>query len=161
MKQHCHLFNVWLTWAGIPVLAVYMIIVQSWIAGAFVLFAGIVGQTLYVRYFPKISFLLGYGSVIDKPAEFIDNIQLKLPVTIYTANVCPFCPIVKKRLSELQKNMGFNLKEVDVTFHPDLITGKGFRSVPVVEYDGRFWNGNATSAQLAAFLVNEQTSWLP
>jgi hypothetical protein len=57
-----------------------------------VLGIGIVAQVLYVRWFPRMSKWMGYGSVADtaaKPAA----IQARLPrVTLYTANVRPFCP---------------------------------------------------------------------
>jgi glutaredoxin len=48
--------------------------------------------------------------------------------------------------------LGFDLQEVDVTFRPQIVSEKGFRSVPVIEAGGRFLVGNATSAELAAFL---------
>jgi len=73
-------------------------------------------------------------------------------VTLYTANVCPFCPIVKRRLAELQRQGSFELEEVDVTFRPDVIRAKGLSSVPVLEAGGRRLVGNATSAQIAEFL---------
>jgi glutaredoxin len=81
-------------------------------------------------------------------------------VVLYTANVCPFCPIVRRRLTELQRRMGFELEEVDVTFRLELIRAKGLRSVPVVEADGRTLIGNATSEALAA-LVFEAASHRP
>jgi glutaredoxin len=56
----------------------------------------------------------------------------------------------------LQRNLDFEFEEVDITFRPDLIREKGFRSVPIIEVDGRFWVGNATSAQLAAFLTGNE-----
>jgi hypothetical protein len=73
---------------------------------------------------------------------------------LYTANVCPFCPIIKQRLVELQRTFGFELSEVDISFHPGLVKQKGIKSVPAVETDGRLWIGNATTAQLVSFLTN-------
>jgi glutaredoxin len=73
-------------------------------------------------------------------------------VTLYTANVCPFCPIVKRRLTELQRHSPFDLDEVDVTFRPEIVRAKGLRSVPVIEANGRLLVGNATSAQIVDFL---------
>ncbi|MBC8402130.1 MAG: glutaredoxin family protein [Candidatus Marinimicrobia bacterium] len=74
-------------------------------------------------------------------------------VTLYTANVCPFCPIVSRRLNELKRQIPFELEEVDVTFQPKIVRQKGLRSAPVIETDGRFLVGNATSTQIAAFLT--------
>jgi glutaredoxin len=73
---------------------------------------------------------------------------------LYTANVCPFCPIVRQRLAALQHTLDFELSEVDVTFQQALIKQKGIRSVPVIEADGRRWIGNATTAELVSFLTS-------
>jgi len=113
-------------------------------------------QIAYIRIFPKVSRWLGYGSVEDVSPELPKNSQVSSHVTLYIANVCPFCPIVRQRLVELQRTMGFEMSEVDVTFQPDLIKQKGLKSVPVIEVDGRFWFGNATTAQLISFLTNAQ-----
>lgn len=156
MKQQCFLWSVWLTWLGLPVLAVAMGILQSWWSAAFVLLVGVFGQVLYLRIFPKVSGLLGYGSVGNIVGEPPVQTKAISKVIIYTASVCPFCPILKRRLVELQSNLDFKFEEVDITFRPDLIKEKGFRSVPVIEVDGRFWFGNATSAQLAAFLTGNE-----
>lgn len=156
MKQQCLLISVWMTWIGLPVLAIAMGILQSWWAAAFVLLVGVFGQILYLRIFPQVSHLLGYGSVGNVAAEPPMQTKAISKVVIYTASVCPFCPIVKRRLVGLQSNLNFEFAEVDITFRPDLIKEKGFRSVPVIEVDGRFWFGNATSAQLAAFLTGNE-----
>ena len=103
--------------------------------------------------FPRISKWLGYGSVEDVAIEPTPKIKVSSIVTLNTANVCPFCPIVKQRLIELQSNLDFKLNEVDITFKPNLIKEKGFRSVPVIEMDGEYWFGNATSVQLLSFLT--------
>jgi len=78
-------------------------------------------------------------------------------VTLYTANVCPFCPIIKRRLAELQRHNRFEIEEVDVTFRPEIIRAKGLRSVPVLEANGRLLVGNATSARIAEFLRTSAT----
>jgi hypothetical protein len=39
-----------------------------------------------------------------------------------------------------------------VTFRPDIVRAKGLSSVPVLEANGQVLAGNATSAQIAAFL---------
>lgn len=149
---------MWLTWVGLPAIAFLFWLIQSWWAGAIIIVAGILGQIFYIRYFPKMSSVMGYGSVKDevntkaRPSESVAGKK----VTLYTANVCPFCPIVKERLQKLQDNFGFELKEIDVTFQPKLIKEKGFRSVPVIEFEGKYWTGNATTAELTSFLVESQ-----
>jgi hypothetical protein len=154
MKQQCYLFNVWGTWLGLPALAILMGMLAGWWATLIVLLAGVFAQILYVRIFPKVSRWLGYGSVDDVAAIRPTETRSASKVTLYTANLCPFCPLVRKRLVELQRTMGFELSAIDITFQPRLINEKGIRSVPVVEMEGRFWIGNATSAQLASFLTN-------
>lgn len=156
MKQQCSLWSIWLTWIGLPGIVIVMGVFQSWWAAAFVLLVGVSAQVLYLRIFPQVSRLLGYGSVGNVAAEPPLQTKAISKVVIYTANVCPFCPIVKRRLVELKSNLNFEFEEVDITFRPDLIMGKGFRSVPVIEVDGRYWFGNATSAQLAAFLTGNE-----
>ena len=152
MKQQCYLVNVWLTWLGLPLLAVAMGIYVGWWAVIFILAAGIFAQFLYLRIFPRVSRWLGYGSVEDQTAVPPPGAKTVTKITLYTANVCPFCPIVRQRLTDLQKKMNFVMEEVDVTFRPELVKAKGFRSVPVIEANGRYWVGNATTAQLVKFL---------
>jgi glutaredoxin len=152
MEQRCHLVMIWLTWVGLPLLAVVVALRAGVIGGLSVLAIGIAGQVLYIRWFPRMSPWMGYGSVADTPAE-PDSEPGRLPdVTLYTANVCPFCPIVRRRLAALQRQGPFELREIDVTFRPDIIRAKGLRSVPVLEANGRFLAGNATSAQISGFL---------
>lgn len=153
MKQECNLGMVWLTWLGLPALAIVMGVIQGWWAAVFILFVGVFAQVIYIKVFPRISRWLGYGSVDDVAIEPTQKIKTSSIVTLYTANVCPFCPIVKQRLNELQSNLGFKLNEVDITFKPNLIKEKGFRAVPVIEVDGEYWVENATSAQLFSFLT--------
>jgi glutaredoxin len=105
-----------------------------------------------VRWFPSISRSMGYGSVADTPAEAVPTSGTLPSVTLYTANVCPFCPIIRRRLAELQRRSGFEVREIDVTFRPEIVRAKGLRSVPVLEANGQLLVGNATSAQIAAFL---------
>ena len=153
MKQECKLVMIWLTWLGIPALAIGMGAKQGWWAAVFIIIVGVFGQLFYIKIFPRISRLLGYGSVEDVAILPTQKIKIVSIVTLYTANVCPFCPIVKQRLIELQSNLDFKLNEVDITFKPNLIKEKGFRSVPVIEMDGEYWFGNATSVQLLSFLT--------
>jgi glutaredoxin len=158
MEQRCYLGAVWLTWLGLPLLAIVVGVRVGWAAAGAVLVVGVIGQVLYIRWFPHISRWMGYGSVADVPAGPAQEPAGQLPrVTLYTANVCPFCPILKRRLAELQRHSPFEVEEVDVTFRPDVIRAKGLRSVPVVEANGRLLVGNATSAQLADFLRSAAT----
>lgn len=152
-KQQCYLWSVWLTWLGLPLLALTMGLLQAWWSGVIVLLVGILAQVLYVRFFPRLSQVLGYGSVEDVKAETGAGTAMDgSKVTLYRASVCPFCPIVQERLQRLQEEYGFELEEVDVTFEPQMVRAKGFRSVPVIEHEGRYQAGNATTAELVRFL---------
>lgn len=153
MRQECYLWSVWLTWLGLPILAIVMWVAEGWPAGIVVLVAGVLAQIIYIRQFPRLSPLLGYGSVKDVALGSAPEHRRLSRVTLYTANVCPFCPIVRRRLLELQHTLGFDLTEIDITFQPGLAKQKGLRSVPVIEIDGRYWVGNATSADIATFLT--------
>jgi glutaredoxin len=159
---------VWLTWIGVPLLAVLAGLrtglvaglalgivaglVLGIVAGLAVLGIGVVAQMLYLRWFPHISGWMGYGSVADTPAESGSLANPPPHVTLYTASVCPFCPIIRRRLAELQRDSKFEVQEIDVTFRPELVRAKGLRSVPVLEANGQFLVGNATSAQISKFL---------
>lgn len=152
MEQRCHLGMVWLTWLGLPSLAAVVGYRTGVVAGLFVLAVGVVAQVLYVRWFPHISSLVGYGSVKDTPAPEGAPATPLPRVTLYTANVCPFCPIVRQRLAALQRRAPLEIEEVDVTFRPEIARAKRLRSVPVLEADGRLLVGNATSLQILEFL---------
>jgi glutaredoxin len=152
MEQRCHLSMVWLTWVGLPLLAALVGLRTGVVAGVLVLTVGVVGQVLYVRWFPKISRSMGYGSVADTPVAAVQTRATLPGVTLYTANVCPFCPIIRRRLAELQRQSPFEVREIDVTFRPDIVRAKGLSSVPVLEANGQVLVGNATSAKIAAFL---------
>lgn len=154
MKQQCRLWSVWLTWVALPVVALLAFFSAGWPAAVAVVVAGVGWQLLYTRFFPRFSSAMGYGSVADVAA---DPAVAPLPagkVTLYTANLCPFCPLVRARLVTLQQRLGFELIEIDVTFRPELVTSKNLRAVPVIEAGGRVWVGNATSAQLLSFLAD-------
>lgn len=153
MKQQCFVWSVWLTWLSVPVLAVLAGVFLGWPAAIVVVLAAVLGQVAYVRWFPRISTAMGYGPVTDVPAEATLAPAVRKQVTLYSASVCPFCPLVRKRLADIREKLTFDLGELDVTFRPDLVALKRIRAVPTVEVDGRFWTGNATSAQLVAFLT--------
>ena len=69
MKQRCHLGMIWLTWLGLPLLAIVVGLRAGVVAGLTILVVGVVAQVLYVRWFPLISPWLGYGSVADTAPE--------------------------------------------------------------------------------------------
>ena len=147
---------VWLTWLGLPLLAVAAGWRAGVAAGVVVLAVGILAQIAYIRWFPRLSTVMGYGSVTDTPAPAGIPVPPLPRVTLYSASVCPFCPIVRRRLVELQQQAPFELVEVDVTFRPEIVRSKGFRSVPVLEANGRWLVGNATSARILAFLTGHE-----
>jgi glutaredoxin len=149
---------IWLTWLGLPLLALVVGLRVGIVAGLCVLAAGVVGQVLYVRWFPRLSRVMGYGSLEDSPAPALPAGSSLPSVTFYTASVCPFCPIVRRRLAELQRKVAFTVQEVDVTFRPELVRAKGLRSVPVLEAGGEYLVGNVTSAQIAALLAKAARS---
>lgn len=152
MKQQCHISFIYGSWLVLICGFIFYLIRGNFLqAGLWVLFVAL-ALWLYVRYFPRISRYMGYGSVEDHQPK---DIQLtKTTVTLYTGLGCPFCPIVKHRLEELQSKMGFDLKESDVTLKPDLLIKKGIQALPVIEVGNTRWVGNATSEQLAAFITN-------
>lgn len=152
MKQQCHISFVYGSWLILLCgFIIYLVRGNYLQAGLWVLFV-IFFLWLYVRYFPRISRYMGYGSVEDHQPQ---DVQLaKTTVVFYTGLGCPFCPIVKRRLRELQQKMGFDLKETDVTLKPDLLIRKGIQALPVIEVGDSRWVGNATSEQLASFIAN-------
>lgn len=154
IEQRCPLAMVWLTWLGLPLLALLVATRAGAVTGLFVLAVSIVAQIFYIRWFGYLSRWLGYGSVVDTPATSVSEAVQPALVTLYTANVCPFCPIIRGRLQALRRDGAFELREIDVTFRPEVVREKGLRSVPVVEVNGQLLVGNATSAELAAFLKN-------
>lgn len=150
MKQQCHLAFIylswvtylgglgWLLWRGLYLVALFWLILIPLV------------QWGYVRVFPRISSLMGYGRVDDQQAPTVT--QAPVRVTLYTALGCPFCPLIEQRLEALQKSMGFRLENIDVTLRPELLATKGIRSVPVVESGERRLTGLATTSQLAALI---------
>lgn len=153
MKQQCHIFFVYGSWLLLICGAVFQLIYGNVIqAVVWVFFVGLF-LWLYVRYFPSLSRFMGYGSVADQPAKEIPPSEAS--VILYTGVGCPFCPLVKRRLSELQSKMGFTLTEIDVTLRPDLLIAKGIRALPVVEVGDVRRVGNATSEELATFISSK------
>jgi glutaredoxin len=151
LKQQCPLAFVMLAWVMYIGGTVMFVFTRQWIiAGTWIVVAPVT-MWAYIKWFPAISQLMGYGSVDDVPAVPAPSTAT---VTLYTALGCPFCPIVTRRLHELQSKMGFALREVDVTARPDILTRKGIWSVPVIEVGDRRIIGHATSEQLVAFIAS-------
>ncbi len=151
LKQECPLAFVVLAWimyiAGIPLL---FVLGQVGMMLAWIVLAP-AAMWVYVRRFPSISRFMGYGRVDDRPATLAT--RAPVDVTVYTALGCPFCPIVKRRLTQLEPKLGFHLREVDVTARPGILISKGIWSVPVVEVGDRRIVGHATSEQLAGLIA--------
>lgn len=147
MKQQCYIAAIYLNWI---VLAAGLVFLLSRHAYLFAL-AWIVTLPLamwgYIHVFPSISQAMGYGRIDDRPYGVTGPARIE--VRLYTALGCPFCPVVKKRLQALAKEMEFELRETDVTLRPSLLAARGIRAVPVIEAGDRRLVGNATSEQLA------------
>jgi glutaredoxin len=107
----------------------------------------------YLRFFPRLSRLKGYGSLDDEVAANVKTANVE--VIYYYLLGCPFCPIVQQRLKALQKKMNFKLAKIDLTLRPQLATSRGIRSVPVVEVGKRRLIGNVTTEQLARLIGHE------
>ena len=145
------LYRVWLAYAaGLIAFAA----TGSWITLG-VWAAGIpVGKWLQIHFYPHLSHLFGYGKVEDRTPASVNRVSTT--VTFYHALGCPFCPIVLSRLKALEREMGFTLRSVDVTLHPQFLASRGIRSVPVVEVGERCLVGNPTSNQLAELISTKE-----
>lgn len=151
MKQQCHVSFIYGSWLIVVCGMIFYIAIGNYLQAALWLILIPIFLRLYVRYFPSLSRYMGYGSVKDRPAANV--IHTPISVTLYTGLGCPFCPLVKRRLTELQSRMTFQLSEVDVTFKPDVLISKGLRALPVIEIGEARWIGNGTSEQLAQFIT--------
>jgi glutaredoxin len=151
MKQECHISFVYASWLVVAFGIVFYLILGNYLQAILWLLFIPLFLWLYVRYFPSLSRYMGYGSVEDQPAA--DVVRTAASVRLYTGLGCPFCPIVKRRLTELQSRMSFDLHEVDITFKPELLVSKGIRALPVIEIGEARWIGNGTSQQLAQFIA--------
>ena len=148
--QQCTVSSLYASWLPYPLGFVFFAVVGNWIGGLAWMISVPCLRWAYVKLFPSLSGLKQYGSVEDKPPAHLVRAPVK--VTFYSFLSCPFCPIVLARLEALQKEMGFYLEKVDVTFQPQVLANLGIRSVPVVEVGIRHLVGNATSEQLAEFV---------
>jgi glutaredoxin len=108
-----------------------------------------------LRLSPLTSKWRGYGSVDDMLPSGVNKAHVE--VAFYSHNGCPFCPIVKRRLEALQREMDFTLTKIDLSFKPQVAASNGIRSVPVVEVGKERLIGNATTEQLAQLIAGAQT----
>jgi glutaredoxin len=150
MKQECHIVSIYVNWILCLGVLGFMIYRRDWVFAATWAVIVPAGLWLYVRNFPKISHLIGYGKLDDRPAGEVGRASVK--VNFYTALGCPFCPVVEQRLHALQPKMDFTLEKIDVTLKPELLSSKGIRSIPVVEVEDRRLVGNATTEQLSELI---------
>lgn len=148
--QQCTVTGLYRIWLAFTVGLIFFAYSRNWIGLALWVVLVPLGKWAYIRFFPRISRLFGYGGVDDRAPTNIKAAPVS--VNYYHAMGCPFCPIVLERLQALQKQMGFQLKTVDVTFNPQFLADQGIRSVPVVEVGGRRLIGNATSEQLVQLI---------
>lgn len=153
LPQECPVVFLYLTWLvyagglGYFVAKGELVLGTVWLVAYPVLLRG------YVLVFPRISRWLGYGRVDDEAAGGTGPSSTR--VVLYTAAGCPFCPIVERRLRELQARMAFDLDQVDVTLRPELLIRKGIRAVPVVEVGEQRITGHATSRELARLISED------
>lgn len=151
MKQQCHISIIYGSWLIVACGMIFYLVRGNFLQAALWLILIPIFLQLYVRYFPSFSRYMGYGSVEDRPAAQVRRAPVH--VTLYIGLGCPFCPLVKRRLAELQPRMAFELTEVDVSFKPDLLISKGIRALPVIKIGEARWIGNGTSEQLAQFIT--------
>ena len=107
-----------------------------------------------LRLSPLTSKWRGLGPVDDKLPASVNRAHVE--VVFYSHSGCPFCPIVKRRLETLQREMDFTLTKIDLSFKPQLAASKGIRSVPVVEVGNERLIGNATTERLAQLIAGAQ-----
>jgi len=150
--QQCSMAAIYLNWAIVGAGAALFLLRSGWPAAVAWTAVAPLSVWGYIRVFPRISRHLGYGAVTDEPARSVPPAAPRR-VTLYTALGCPFCPILRDRLRLLSGEWGFELEEIDVTAHPELLRAKEIRAVPVVEVDGRTHVGFATTRHLADLIL--------
>ena len=154
MKQQCYMAMIYFSWALFAGGIVFLDWRGLWPLALVWLVGTPLIQWLYIRKFPSLSPLMGYGRITDESGKAPGSAPVK--VTLYTALGCPFCPLIERRLEDLRKQMGFTLEKTDVTLRPGLLAAKGIRSVPVVEAGNRLLIGLVTTKELAAAIAAAQ-----
>jgi len=151
MQKRCLMLMIYLSWGVYAGGLAYLGWRAQWGLALGWLIAAPLAQWLYIVKFPALSPVMGYGRITDDPSPLTS--PAPATVTLYTALGCPFCPLMEQRLNDLRKTLGFELHITDVTLRPDLLAGKGIRSVPVVEVGGRLLIGLVTSKDVAAAIT--------
>lgn len=154
--QQCNVAGLALSWIGYAAGLGYFSYQRHWVGGLLWMVGVPSLRWAQFHFFPRISRFLGYGRIVDKFAAIPPLANPRIaPVVVdfYSFFSCPFCPIVLTRLQDLQKQMGFTLKTIDVTLNPQMLLTKGIRSVPVVEVGDHRLVGNSTTEQLAALIA--------
>lgn len=105
LKQECPLAFVVLAWSMYIAGAGLLLILRQWLLAAAWIVVAPTTMWAYIRWFPAIAPWMGYGRVDDVPA--VPTLSAAT-VSLYTALGCPFCPIVQRRLRELQTTMRFD-----------------------------------------------------
>ena len=156
-EQQCNVAGLALSWIGYAAGLGYFSYQREWVAALLWMVGVPCLRWALFRFFPRISRFLGYGRIVDSfaaiPPLHANPRAAPVAVNFYSFFSCPFCPIVLARLQALQKQMGFILKTVDVTFNPRTLLTKGIRSVPVVEVGDHRLVGNSTTEQLARLIA--------
>lgn len=158
-KQQCVLKNLYTSVLMFAILYTVGVVFYFYKGNWPVLLAWLVllpcGRWLSLRLSPFTSKWRDQGSIDDKLPCNVNKVHVE--VVFYTHNGCPFCPIVKRRLEALQREMDFTLTKMDLSFRPQLAATKGIQSVPVVEVGKERLVGNATTEQLAQLIAGAQT----
>jgi glutaredoxin len=158
MKQQCRLTNLYFAVAVFAIIygagVVFFAFRGNWPALLLWLVLLPCARWVGLRLSPLTSKWRGQGSVDDKLPSSV--IKVHVEVAFYSHNGCPFCPIVRRRLEALQREMDFTLTKIDLTFKPQIAASKGIRSVPVVEVGKERLIGNATTEQLAQLIAGAQ-----
>jgi len=71
---------------------------------------------------------------------------------LHKSDICPFCAEAKRSIEALRQNYNFELKEVDVSWRPEILIKKGIKEVPTMEVGGKKIVGVPTVRQLLALL---------
>ncbi len=150
MKQRCPMIFIYFSWLVFLGGLISLVVLQGILIMILWLLWFPLVMWLYIKYFPRLSRYLGYGSVQDEIGVLLGKSVAK--VTLYTALGCPFCPLVERRLRALQKELGFTLEKIDVTAKPGLLMKKKIQAVPVVEIGKYTLVGHATTKQLRELL---------
>jgi hypothetical protein len=150
-RQQCSVSSLYFVWLVYLAGLVFFVYERNRVSALLWLVLVPSAKLAYLRYFPYVSRLVGYGRIEDKLPSTMAHASVA--VTYYSFLGCPFCPIVLQRLLALQKNMGFALTQIDITLKPQLLASKHIQSVPMVEVGHNRLVGNSTTEQLATLIA--------